>query len=379
MKILIEGWRGINHSYAIVNQFQLLELLNYENIKLFHRDVPFYNSQWISGKDNCGLSESDFHRVFSIKDYVNNEKTLDIIYRISFPYNLSKVNSKKLFVFGTSEFQDLPRNFFSFKTNKSDFKNENLKIITPSNWSKVGFLKAGFRGENVLVIPHGINTEIFFKAETERRDSFRTALGISKNDFLIGSIGSMTWNKGIDILIKSFYYILKKYPNAKLLLKDQSLLYGITAKSIVLNILNEISNNDKDKSLALNNIICLSSNITFKQLNGIYSACDCYVSSYRAEGFNIPPLEAAACGVPIIITSGGSTDDYFDPSFALKIQSKLVSSNNNNYLEPCLDNLTFLIEQVIDGKFNFDYLKAKKIITDKFGWHSIVQNLITNF
>jgi hypothetical protein len=29
---------------------------------------------------------------------------------------------------------------------------------------------------------------------------------------------------------------------------------------------------------------------------------------------------AAACGIPTILTSGGSTDDYYDPSFVIKIE-----------------------------------------------------------
>ena len=31
-----------------------------------------------------------------------------------------------------------------------------------------------------------------------------------------------------------------------------------------------------------------------------------------AEGFNMTPLEAAACGTQKVVTNGGSTDDYFN-------------------------------------------------------------------
>ena len=34
MNILIEGWRGINHSYSLVNQWQIKELKNKSNIFL---------------------------------------------------------------------------------------------------------------------------------------------------------------------------------------------------------------------------------------------------------------------------------------------------------------------------------------------------------
>jgi hypothetical protein len=41
--LLIEGWRGLNHSYGLVNQYQILELLKIDGLRLFHHDLPFFN------------------------------------------------------------------------------------------------------------------------------------------------------------------------------------------------------------------------------------------------------------------------------------------------------------------------------------------------
>ena len=48
MNILIEGWRGINHSYALVNQWQVNELIKSSHISF--KDVPFSNKNWNSKK-----------------------------------------------------------------------------------------------------------------------------------------------------------------------------------------------------------------------------------------------------------------------------------------------------------------------------------------
>ncbi len=40
-----------------------------------------------------------------------------------------------------------------------------------------------------------------------------------------------------------------------------------------------------------------------------------------AEGFNLTPLEAAACGTQIVVTKGGSTDDYFQECMGYQIDS----------------------------------------------------------
>ena len=43
MNILIEGWRGINHSYALVNQWQIKELIKSIN---FFKDMPYLSEKW---------------------------------------------------------------------------------------------------------------------------------------------------------------------------------------------------------------------------------------------------------------------------------------------------------------------------------------------
>ena len=37
--LLVEGWRGVNHSIALVNQHQLLELVRRPSLRLSHRDT----------------------------------------------------------------------------------------------------------------------------------------------------------------------------------------------------------------------------------------------------------------------------------------------------------------------------------------------------
>ena len=46
------------------------------------------------------------------------------------------------------------------------------------------------------------------------------------------------------------------------------------------------------------------------QMAALYNLADAYVTPYHAEAFNMPALEAAACGVPLIVPRGGPTDDF---------------------------------------------------------------------
>ena len=301
----------------------------------------------------------------------------DITYRIDFPYRLYPAKSEKLFVFGTSERQNIDGYIYEDRLQEG-INNHSLTVVTPSNWSKIGFLKAGFDESRVVVVPHGVNQKIYSPIPDLRRKLFRDALKVSDEDFVILSLGSMTRNKGIDILVAAFAALKAKYPHLKLALKDSSNLYSIRIHDVLDGLSQQ---NPKLASESISkSIICISDNLTQNQLNGLYGAADCYVSPYRAEGFNLTPLEAAASGTPIVITKGGSTDDYFHESFALHIESTLHKAGNITYLEPSLDSLIEQLSLLIEDKAtNLNSNKAQEFIGEKFTWHAAVKKLVDIF
>ena len=98
MNILIEGWRGINHSFSLVNQWQILELS--KSCEIFFKDVPFASKKWDNKKNYSGLEKNLSTFINNIPKPQKNE-IHDITYRISFPFNFSNdFKSKILFVFG---------------------------------------------------------------------------------------------------------------------------------------------------------------------------------------------------------------------------------------------------------------------------------------
>jgi glycosyltransferase involved in cell wall biosynthesis len=157
-KILIEGWRYINHSYALVNQFQIKELIKNKNLDIYFFDVPYFNPNWNKSDNHSGFDNYDFLK--NLKK-PNPNSNFDLIYRISYPPNLSGGNAKQIFVFGNSEFQNLDGIVGKKNIDNSKNINEKIKIIVPSNWSKKGFLSFGIPENKIFVIPHGVNQEIF--------------------------------------------------------------------------------------------------------------------------------------------------------------------------------------------------------------------------
>jgi len=376
-KLLIEGWRGINHSYAMVNQYQLLEFKKLD-VDLYHNDVPFYRKDWNQVRNFCGFDQVAVEQINAIPNLGQGIRP-DITYRIGFPYNLMPANSEKLFVYGTSEYQMLTDEMLSLGKGPTDLKSLPLTIITPSNWSKIGFLNAGFKDDQVRVVPHGVDLSIFKQLDPDLRARYRGLLGVEKDSFVMLSIGAMSKNKGIDILLSAYIQLKRKYPQLKLALKDQSNLYGFSANDLVMLYCKErnIDPTSKEMQDAISGIVCIAENLSLNQLNGLYNAADCYVSPYRAEGFNLPPLEAAAAGTPIIVTKGGATDDYADGSFALTIESQKIYENNQYSLNPNLDSLIDQLEVVIEKKnFNLNAGIARDFITQNFSWKVVTNSLM---
>ena len=95
----------------MVNQRQLIELSKYP-IELKHKDISFFNKNWNEKQNSNGFSVEDNNLINSIKIPEKGE-IFDITYRITFPYNFQQTTSKKLFIFGTSEYQNIDGHYIN--------------------------------------------------------------------------------------------------------------------------------------------------------------------------------------------------------------------------------------------------------------------------
>ena len=105
-----------------------------------------------------------------------------------------------------------------------------------------------------------------------------------------------------------------------------------------------------DNLLAAGSVELMNESMSSQEMALLYAAADVYVSPYKAEGFNLPVLEAASvgelhltpppsplntsthhppsarrrAGTPVITTQGGPTDEFTQPEFALYVKSEVV-------------------------------------------------------
>src|SRR5215510_10401421 len=99
--LCVEGWRFIPHSFALINQWQLLAFLNKKTITLGVRDAPYYSSHWRPAKGLFSVEQEI--RLASIPT-LDLDAPSDATLRISAPFDVSIRSHGRTVVFGTSEY-----------------------------------------------------------------------------------------------------------------------------------------------------------------------------------------------------------------------------------------------------------------------------------
>ncbi|WP_333337345.1 glycosyltransferase [Microcoleus sp. BROC3] len=122
--------------------------------------------------------------------------------------------------------------------------------------------------------------------------------------------------------------------------------------------------------------------LSFAKMAQLYQAADAYVSLYLAEGFNLPALEAIACGLPIICTKGGPTDDFTTPDFAWHVESTFQEGTSNGQpifrLMPDLEHSIALMKNIIEQPDLCDRSReaGPKSVAAGFTWKHVADQLL---
>jgi glycosyltransferase involved in cell wall biosynthesis len=346
--LIVEGWRFLPHSYAVVNQWQLLALARRPDLSLKIIDAPLYHPEW---KPEEGLFRPADEEELRTLPVAKPDERADVTLRVFARYDFSPSHSRRTAVFGTCECQLLRRVYLRDSAIYDQFKrgiaSMEIAIVTPSHWSAEGFYKAGFPRDQVHIIPHGVDVD-YFRPLPDIRSAIRSDMGFGDSDFVFLSVGAMTGNKGIDLLLQAFAEVYRKHPDARLVLKGMDPLYK--SNELLGDAMARVPLEDQQR--IVERISYFGESFTFREMAMLYQGADAYVSPYRAEGFNLPVLEAAACGLPVICTGGGATDDFVRDPFARKIESTRVSSKSDGeeltLLDPSVDHLIALMNSAVE-------------------------------
>ncbi len=349
-KLVVEGWRRSSHSYALVNQHQLLQLSRDPRLNVAHVDIPLPKTQW--EQLDAGFDAAARQQIDSITTPASgpDQPSADVIYRISWPMRVHAGDASRVFVFGTSELQRLqPRECCGPSGSYADVDREAVEIITPSAWSRVGFVASGFDERRVHVIPHGVNARLFRRHSPEEKRRIRLTMQIPDHCPVFLHIGAMTRYKGIGPLLAAFALYQQRDERAVLLLKGSDALYGNLMTAALADAARLLGRSFPQSSL--HSIRYSGDNLSLAGVAQLYGVADVYLAPYRAEGFDLPVLEALASGVVPIVTAGGATDDFCPDRLSLKVDAVLTSlEDGGRFLEPRLDSIVECMRSAVQDE-----------------------------
>lgn len=382
--VCIEGWRGVSHSIALVNQYQLLVLLDQPGLQLWHRDLPFFLKHWNARQMPAGFTPDEQARIDAIAAPAEGQR-FDTLLRISSPFRSAVDPGQKTLTFMVTECGLVPECFDAEPADPGAFTRGGNRIVTPSRWSRDRLVDHGLDPAGIVVVPHGVKTDVFAPLSPADRAAGRAALGVADDEVLFVNVGVATWNKGLDLLVRAFAQVRRRHPRARLLLKDHKSLYGLGADRVLAQVSREHPGLVSADVLA--GISLISGSLDQAQLRALYAVADAYVSPYRAEGFNLPVLEAMACGTPVIVTGGGATDDFCPDALALKLPARPGTRADEpamigEFLVPDVDALVECMGAVADGRVPREtperHAARARLVRD-YSWARVTQDLIALF
>ena len=204
-------------------------------------------------------------------------------YKIKYIYFNHGINTTGLL---DNVLQKLYMNLFSFFTNIT-LKNVD-EVYSVSKYLKNDLKKVS--GLDSKVIYNKIDQKRFNKKVSGKKIIDKYNL---KNKKVLLYVGRIAPHKGIHLLLKSFNIVKKQIPNLKLLIVGKPTFNNYFKK------LKKTANKD----------VIFTGFVPDENLPYYYAACDVYVTASLWEGFNLPAVEAQACGKPVVAFKIGAHEE----------------------------------------------------------------------
>ena len=145
------------------------------------------------------------------------------------------------------------------------------------------------------VILHGVDTQVFHPAQDKR--ALRESLGLDPDAVMIGCFGRVRAQKGVDLLVRAALRLFADHPKAQMVFTGR-----ITSdnQQFTDELKSEIA------AAGLTDRIRFLGELPWEDVVRHYQAMDLFAAPARWEGFGLTPLEAMACGVPVVATRVGA-------------------------------------------------------------------------
>jgi glycosyltransferase involved in cell wall biosynthesis len=171
---------------------------------------------------------------------------------------------------------------------------------------------------NAVVVHEGI-ADIYDRVDVTQSEVVTLKKKYGIRDRFVMAFGASTKHKNIDFLVRSFLRVRRQLPG------DFQLLLVGCQKPNSSDYFRELIDNHAE-----NGVVCIGF-VPDMDVVALYNCTDCFVYPSLYEGFGFPPLEAMACGAPVLASNVsaipeivGDAAQTFDPTDSATFDVSLI-------------------------------------------------------
>ncbi len=175
---------------------------------------------------------------------------------------------------------------------------DNTSIFAVSEHTKSDLLdyRSDLLGEQVTVIPLAAADKFSICSSQERREAIRERYAIPSRVPYLLSLATLEIRKNMEQVVRSYVRFMDEHPDSDL--------------HLVLSGMVGWKNERIEAALSAAGLwrhrIITTGYVDDQDLPALYSDALCFLYLSRAEGFGLPPLEAMACGTPVMTSDNSS-------------------------------------------------------------------------
>ncbi len=207
--------------------------------------------------------------------------------------------------------------------------------------------------DKVKVIYNGIDPwEFDIDMSQDEILNFRRSIGVQDDEKMILFVGRLTYQKGVEYLIRAMPKILEKH-NVKLV---------IAGSGDMRNYLEDLS-----YQLNIRHKVIFLGFVSKEMLKKLYKSSDIVVIPSLYEPFGIVALEAMASGTPVVVSSVGGLKEIIKHEY------------NGVWVYPKNpDSIAWGVDRVLSDPNFRDYIvkNAKKDVYEKYSWDNIAKETV---
>jgi len=210
-----------------------------------------------------------------------------------------------------------------------------FSFVTVSSYTKQLILDNNPTARVTIANP-GVNLEVFRPKRELQNDNKRRVMLILRGQKQKGD------NIGLEVL----KIVNKKIPIHAIIVGSKNLVKTYS------------------KTIGIDFSYTVFSNVDDEKLSRLYSSADAFIFTSYAESFGLPPLEAMACGTPVVMSDNKGSRDY-----AVNGYNALVSQPGD--VKSLSDNLIKVLQ---DDKLREKLIENGLETAKRFTWSSTVNN-----